>query len=92
MMTPSEFGNARAVWLKAEDVSTVGFASLLAGAFDVLGTFQCDLAAEVEVAESTVYRWAKGTARPHPQIQKQVIRSLLRRAEKLKGALTVTND
>lgn len=32
------------------------------------------IAAEFEVATSTVLRWATGTARPHPLIQAQVAR------------------
>ena len=28
---------------------------------------------EFEVAESTVYRWANGIARPHPNIQRLII-------------------
>ncbi|HWO18429.1 MAG TPA: hypothetical protein VNO30_06620 [Kofleriaceae bacterium] len=64
------------------NASEGGFAKILAASFEVLGTLQHDLAVEFEVAESTVSRWAKGTARPHPRIQKQVIRSLQRRAEK----------
>ena len=28
---------------------------------------------EFEVAESTVYRWANGIARPHPKIQRLII-------------------
>lgn len=35
-----------------------------------------ELAAEFEVSESTVLRWAKGTARPHPRIRNQVIASI----------------
>jgi hypothetical protein len=31
------------------------------------------VAAEFEVAESTVSRWARGVSRPHPSIQKQVL-------------------
>jgi len=84
MTTPAEFETTCAAWLNNEkNASTEGFAGILAASFEVLGTFQRDLAVEFEVAESTVSRWAKGTARPHPRIQKQVIRSLQRRAGKL---------
>ena len=84
MTTPTEFETNCAAWLNNEkNASEEGFAKILAAAFEVLGTFQRDLAAEFEVAESTVSRWAKDTARPHPRIQKQVIRSLQRRAGKL---------
>ena len=31
-------------------------------------------AAHFEVAISTVHRWAKGVARPHPSLQKQVMK------------------
>lgn len=34
---------------------------------------QRDLAGEFEVAESTVWRWSEGSARPHPKIQTQVV-------------------
>lgn len=30
------------------------------------------LSNEFEVAESTVLRWFSGTAKPHPQIEKQI--------------------
>lgn len=84
MMTPPEFETRCTAWLSDEkNASAEGFAGILAASFEVLGTFQRDLAVEFEVAESTVSRWAKGTARPHPRIQKQVIRSLQRRAGKI---------
>lgn len=35
---------------------------------------QRDLAGEFEVAESTVWRWSEGTARPHPKLQNQVVK------------------
>lgn len=33
-----------------------------------------ELAGKFEVAQSTVGRWIRGTARPHPLIQKQILR------------------
>jgi len=83
MTTPAEFETSCNAWLSHEKTASAeAFAQILAVSFEVLGTFQRDLAVEFEVAESTVSRWAKGTARPHPRIQKQVIRSLQRRAAK----------
>jgi len=37
---------------------------------------QRDLATEFEVAESTVWRWSEGKAKPHPKIQAEVERYL----------------
>jgi hypothetical protein len=36
------------------------------------------LAAEFEVAESTVDRWANGIAKPHPRVQEQIIATIRR--------------
>lgn len=35
------------------------------------------VAARFEVAQSTVERWRSGSARPHPAIEKQVVRFLV---------------
>lgn len=40
------------------------------------------LAKEFEIAESTVERWAKGTARLHPQVQKLVTDFIKREGDK----------
>lgn len=89
MTTPAEFETTCNAWLGDEKTASAeAFAQILAVSFEVLGTFQRDLAVEFEVAESTVSRWAKGTARPHPRIQKQVIRSLQRRVAKRMRAMT----
>lgn len=37
---------------------------------------QRELAGEFEVSESTVWRWAEGTAKPHPKVQAQVLKHL----------------
>jgi len=83
MMTLEQFQTACSAWLGKPQGSSDEFAQLVRTAFEVLGAYQRDLAAEFEVAESTVSRWAKGTARPHPRIQKQVIRALTRRANRV---------
>ena len=78
MMTAEQFESACNAWLSEKDPSTDGFAQLVSAAFQVFGTFQRELAREFEVAVSTVSRWAKGSARPHPLLQKQIVKSLLR--------------
>ena len=84
MMTPEDFEKACSAWLQDKNVATSeAFAGIVAASFNVLGMFQRDLAREFEVVESTVSRWAKGTARPHPLLQKQIVRSLLRRVKGL---------
>jgi ribosome-binding protein aMBF1 (putative translation factor) len=83
MMTTEQFESACSVWLTQKETSTEVFAELVEASFQVFGTFQRELAHEFEVAVSTVSRWAKGTARPHPLLQKQIVRSLHRRAKGL---------
>lgn len=61
----------------------VEFARILQESFTILGLYQRDLARDFEVAESTVSRWAKGTSRPHPQIQRHIIGWISRRAAKV---------
>jgi hypothetical protein len=51
------------------------FSRIVAGA-DVLARSQRELAEQFEVAESTVSRWAKGYARPHPRVQRYVVSTL----------------
>lgn len=53
------------------------------GAALTLGNSQRELAREFEVAESTVSRWARGVARPHPRLQLQIVKSVKRRAKRL---------
>jgi hypothetical protein len=85
MMNVEEFETACGAWLSQKESSTETFAELVEASFQVFGTFQRELASEFEVAVSTVSRWSKGTARPHPLLQKQIVRSLARRA---KGMVT----
>jgi ribosome-binding protein aMBF1 (putative translation factor) len=59
------------------------FALIVQNSFDVLGLYQRDLARDFEVAESTVSRWAKGVAKPHPHVQRLVIAWIGKRAERL---------
>lgn len=81
MMTPESFENACSAWLRDKEASEQTFAGIVEASFRVLGTFQRDLAREFEVAISTVSRWAKGTARPYPLIQKQIVQALQRRVK-----------
>jgi len=81
MMTQEQFEAACTAWLSQKESSTETFAVLVDASFQVFGTFQRELAHEFEVAVSTVSRWAKGTARPHPLMQKQIVRALLRRVK-----------
>lgn len=80
-MTAEQFETACNAWLIEKETSTEAFAELVGASFQVFGTFQRELAHEFEVAVSTVSRWAKGTARPHPLLQKQIVRSLHRRVK-----------
>ena len=75
-MTPTTLLQACTDWDGEE------FPQLVDSSFAVLGTYQRDLAAEFEVAESTVSRWANGIARPHPRVQKQIIASIRKRAQR----------
>ena len=83
MMTPEMFDAACNAWLSEKEPSTESFGKLVGASFQVFGTFQRELAHEFEVAVSTVSRWAKGTARPHPLLQRQIVRSLLRRVKSM---------
>src|SRR4051812_31149438 len=59
--------------------STEHFARIVAGA-DVLSRTQRELAIHFEVAESTVSRWGKGIAKPHPRVQRYVVSELRKMA------------
>ena len=61
------------------DKSSVGFARIVAATVQTLGLYQRELAAEFEVAESTVSRWANGVARPHPRAQKSIVAAIEKR-------------
>jgi ribosome-binding protein aMBF1 (putative translation factor) len=65
------------------DSSSQQFKEIVQSASQVLGVYRKEVAAEFEVAESTVSRWASGAAKPHPIIQKQIIASLEKRARKM---------
>ena len=82
-MTLHDFQSKCVAWVSSQQASPAEFAALLTAGFEVLGMFQRDLAAEFEVAESTVSRWAKGTSRPHPRIQKQIVKTLIRRCKRV---------
>lgn len=79
-MTPRDLVKACDAWLDKPDESE--FAVLVTGALQGLGILQRDLAQEFEVQVSTVSRWASGASKPHPRLQRQVIQSIRRRAER----------
>ncbi len=56
-----------------------GFAQIIREALASLPGVRLALAHQFEVAESTVSRWAAGTVKPHPRVQKSVVCTLLRR-------------
>jgi transcriptional regulator with XRE-family HTH domain len=62
------------------DHSGEAFSKIVATTVKTLGLYQRELAAEFQVAESTVSRWSSGTARPHPQFQVMVVSAIKRRA------------
>jgi ribosome-binding protein aMBF1 (putative translation factor) len=62
------------------DGSGTAFADIVRGALACVGLDQHELATLFQVADSTVSRWASGTARPHPRLQKRVIAAILERA------------
>lgn len=65
------------------DGSSDGFAAIVANALDTLGVYQHDLAREFQVANSTVSRWANGVACPHPRVQKLIVASIRKRADRV---------
>ncbi len=91
MMTPEMFEATCNAWLSEKEPSTEKFSELVGASFQVFGTFQRELAHEFEVAVSTVSRWAKGTARPHPLLQKQIVKSLLRRVKGMTARRAVSS-
>jgi transcriptional regulator with XRE-family HTH domain len=62
------------------DRSSEAFSKIVATTVKTLGLYQRELAAEFQVAESTVSRWSSGTARPHAQFQVMVVTAIKRRA------------
>lgn len=65
--------------------SSEGFAQVISTAVHSLGLYQRELANQFQVADSTVSRWASGIARPHPRLQKIIVASILRRAQRSIG-------
>ncbi len=70
------------------DRSSEAFAEIVAATVKTLGLYQRELAAEFQVAESTVSRWSSGTARPHPRFQEMIVTAIRRRVS---NALKSTN-
>jgi transcriptional regulator with XRE-family HTH domain len=64
----------------AWDKSSEAFAPIVAATAS-LGLYQRELAEEFEVAESTVSRWARGLARPHPRMQKLIVDAIEKRVQ-----------
>ena len=64
------------------DKSSEQFSWIVAAAVGTLGLYQRELAAEFEVAESTVSRWANGVARPHPRLQQLIVSAIEKRIAK----------
>ncbi len=82
-MQPKELADTCIRW----DGSSAKFAAVVAAALrDSGGLTQKDLAREFEVADSTVSRWSNGVARPHPLIQKLIVKFIQRRAERMARA------
>jgi hypothetical protein len=49
------------------------FATIVAVVIEAFPRMRLMIADEFEVAPSTVDRWARGAARPHPLVQRQVV-------------------
>jgi len=67
------------------DGSNEQFAELIREALEDMAISQQVLADEFQVAASTVSRWSRGVARPHPKLQKLIIdriKKLAKEAEK----------
>jgi ribosome-binding protein aMBF1 (putative translation factor) len=62
------------------DGSDEEFAKVVAASVQTLGLYQRELAAEFEVAESTVSRWASGIARPLPRMRRSIVEEIQKRA------------
>ena len=62
------------------DKSSDAFGKIVAATVSS-GRYQRELAAEFEVAESTVSRWARGIARPHPRMQKLIVGAIEKRIQ-----------
>ena len=62
-----------------DNKSSEGFARIVASAVQTLGLYVREFAAEFEVAESTVSRWANGIARPHPRVQRLIVAAIEKR-------------
>jgi DNA-binding transcriptional regulator YiaG len=75
-MMPNELKELCARWNKSPE----GFTQIVRSAIGML--YQRELAAEFEVAVSTVSRWASGTARPHTRIQKLIVAEIEKRARR----------
>ncbi len=80
IMTPSDLILECNAWLNKPDDDL--FAGIVARSSLVLGMLQRELAHEFEVDISTVSRWANGITKPHPRLQRQVVQSIKRKAEK----------
>ena len=75
--TMTELANTCATWVAGDDA----FAEIVAAYLDLSGVPQRTIADEFEAAISTVSRWASGTARPHPKMQKLIVSWIGKRAK-----------
>jgi len=60
--------------------SSEQFIKIVAAAVAIID--QRELAAEFEIAESTISRWVNGVARPHPQVQQLIVSYIEKRISK----------
>lgn len=77
MVTATDLQNMCVSW-KADDI--VGFTRIVRTTLDILGLYQRELAAEFEVSESTVSRWASGTSCPTPRMRKLIVAAISKHA------------
>lgn len=65
------------------EASLSEFARIVDSGRQVLGQTQAELSDQFQVAESTVSRWAGGVVKPHPQIQRLVVKWIGSRARRM---------
>jgi transcriptional regulator with XRE-family HTH domain len=61
--------------------SSEGFCGIVSATVSA-GLYQRELAAEFEVAESTVSRWSRGIARPHLRMQRLIVAAIEKRIQR----------
>ena len=81
-MPASPFTSREEIYVACQSFSkgdAEAFQRIVVGTLDVLGLMQLELAAYLDVARSTVSRWANGSHLPPRHLQPQVIRDISRR-------------